>query len=580
MNCRMFFGLIVHNMNFLRCCILYFIATFFLSCSQIPPSDFNLGFENVSNGTIDSWFINPAIKIEVDSILKSEGKYSVILDSMEYIISEHFVLDSTIETLVEVSFDWFLKENAKENAKICLISAAPTDKKNWHYVRDTFSLTPSDSWQTLSDTFHIPTGYDVYDFGLMNLANPSIWIDNVHIQMNHAPCSAFKILTKKEVAQLEQNAIPIEINQAAFEFLEDKVKYKKLVSLGESTHGTKEIFQIKTEIIKYLVQNQDFNIIIFEGSMGGLEKANDFLLEDTIHGVDSAMTQVFGLYQTQEVKALFQWIQDYNKDKSTDKGIILAGCDIQSDETSFMKLKTYAKDKDVILLELLNDYKSEYRVYELLDIVKKIKNRLVKTKENFSDNQFRYYYQHANLLHQFVNFDANIGIRAINRDSCMADNIKWILDSNSETKAIYWAHNRHIKKDNQVRYWSDRNYQRRNNRETTGGFLNSLLENEQYVIGFALKKGFVRAKSNGVYKEDNYLHRIMPYSYEYILSQADEPIYFIDLSTISNLIKTQKYFIEIGAGMNNKYPQSTKYDLGKSFDAVIYIDESSAAVGL
>jgi len=51
----------------------------------------------------------------------------------------------------------------------------------------------------------------------------------------------------------------------------------KIVGLGEATHGTKEFFQLKHRIFRYLVENHGFKIFAFECDMGESYYVDNFV---------------------------------------------------------------------------------------------------------------------------------------------------------------------------------------------------------------------------------------------------------------------------------------------------------------
>ena len=57
----------------------------------------------------------------------------------------------------------------------------------------------------------------------------------------------------------------------------DKIKDKKVVMLGESSHGTSEYYEWRREISLELIRNHGFNFIAVEGDWPPCQKANNFI---------------------------------------------------------------------------------------------------------------------------------------------------------------------------------------------------------------------------------------------------------------------------------------------------------------
>ena len=41
-------------------------------------------------------------------------------------------------------------------------------------------------------------------------------------------------------------------------------KNNEVLLLGESTHGTEEFYQLRSDLTKYLIENENYNIVLFE----------------------------------------------------------------------------------------------------------------------------------------------------------------------------------------------------------------------------------------------------------------------------------------------------------------------------
>ena len=101
------------------------------------------------------------------------------------------------------------------------------------------------------------------------------------------------------------------------------------VGLGESTHGTKEFYQLKDKIFRRLVQEKDFKAIIFEIPWGNAMVVNDFVTEG-LGSADASVNQTYyWTYDTQEVRDLAQWIFEYNGSRADEEKILFVGCDPQ-----------------------------------------------------------------------------------------------------------------------------------------------------------------------------------------------------------------------------------------------------------
>jgi erythromycin esterase len=135
------------------------------------------------------------------------------------------------------------------------------------------------------------------------------------------------------VAWLKANAVPLRTAEPGgtvddLEFLRGIVGNRRIVSLGEATHGTHEFFQLKRRVIEFCVAQLGFTIIAFEDNYGSALAVNDYVLE----GKGSATEVVKGLWvrfwKTEEVIALVEWVRAWNV--AHERKVKFYGFDMQS----------------------------------------------------------------------------------------------------------------------------------------------------------------------------------------------------------------------------------------------------------
>ncbi|XGA14761.1 erythromycin esterase family protein [Paenibacillus thiaminolyticus] len=99
---------------------------------------------------------------------------------------------------------------------------------------------------------------------------------------------------------------------------------KRIVYLGESSHGAAEYNSAKTRLIQYLHQELGFNVVAFETNLGNAASAYGH-----IRGREPVATMkdsIFRIWQAQETVPLFQYIKDTHNTKTP---LALAGFDMQ-----------------------------------------------------------------------------------------------------------------------------------------------------------------------------------------------------------------------------------------------------------
>ncbi|HEY0427185.1 MAG TPA: erythromycin esterase family protein, partial [Pyrinomonadaceae bacterium] len=150
------------------------------------------------------------------------------------------------------------------------------------------------------------------------------------------------------IASLKNDLIPVKIIEAGNNFddlqpLKRIFKDVRFVGLGEETHGTREFFQFKHRMLEFLVKEMNFRVFAIEASYSACENINDYVSGRTDDGAKALDSQGFWTWNTEEVRAMLDWMREYNKSVSADKRVKFVGFDIQTNETGKAKLLEYLK---------------------------------------------------------------------------------------------------------------------------------------------------------------------------------------------------------------------------------------------
>ncbi len=156
------------------------------------------------------------------------------------------------------------------------------------------------------------------------------------------------------VKWISDHAIPISTVETGNGFedllpLGEMVGDTRIVSLGEPTHGNREVFQLKHRMIEYLVIEMGFNIFALECPLGEAYDINRYVVD----GIGSPEKALAGIYywtwDTQEVLEMLKWMRAYNADTSHKKKIKFYGFDPQDPERAARGTLQYLEQVDAKL---------------------------------------------------------------------------------------------------------------------------------------------------------------------------------------------------------------------------------------
>jgi erythromycin esterase len=366
------------------------------------------------------------------------------------------------------------------------------------------------------------------------------------------------------------------------------LKSKQFVSLGESSHGTKEFYEAKTEIIKGLIEKGNFRTIFIETDYASLIYLNQMLQgkEDTSLYKRFGQKGIYTIYKTQEVYQLFEYVRQYNSRHEKAEKVSIIGVDMQD-------LVMIARR---VLYELPDSGKATPNVYKSLVALKDVfsTGQLVKftkaehernleaialMKEKASaqnDVKFILLVRMIGQSYEMMNAKNDASRRNM-RDKFMAENILWILSNfPDQGKSILWAHNAHISNIPSF------------TRTTLGSYLKPVLQNDLYSVAFMFQEGNVRIldpQQNGY--QVRYVERSKnPKSIENVFADADSPAFFLDLEKLPvgkflwDEIQKKTYMRSLGT----TFFKDEKLTMGKEplldcFDGVIFFRKTNASIG-
>jgi erythromycin esterase len=236
---------------------------------------------------------------------------------------------------------------------------------------------------------------------------------------------------------------------------------KRIVALGEDTHGTAEFYTLRAAITQRLIKEKGFNVVILENPHEDMMVLQEGLPTEKL---DTLMRRhLFSIYQTKQMKEFLQWFKKYSRKYPA---LRLAGCDDSYHEIlPQLLMKEAAKYGNDNLNKLCHEFllrqtlsvaafyarssqpksdslpgsmqfgQATYRLLNNIDSlceVQKIQHPKLKELIFHAKTAYVYYDRFAKKL-------------AVSRDGIMGDRINYYA-ADPGTKIVVWAHSGHISK--------------------------------------------------------------------------------------------------------------------------------------
>lgn len=385
-----------------------------------------------------------------------------------------------------------------------------------------------------------------------------------------------------------ENGIPID-----FKKLDQFVENKEIILLGEAAHGDGKTFEVKTQIVKYLIEEKGFNTVALEGM--------DFLQMEYINGRISLKNNLVNDFENVWYYFWKPWnpakqlipLENYIKNnkphllgiESYQKSTVILNIDFIKKELEKSNWSTLNKDKWMNLYPIFDKIKNNEKslTIEEFDFFNLQLQKIIETNETifFNDNFFVQMldnlitYVDLNLSPKtFANDNEEEAYRVKIRDHQMARNLIYFKERNPNAKIIVWLANFHGATNLREVSYADGDPNMYSKFTVFGEHVKNKYMDKVYSIATTSSKGFSKMPFNIASIEETKI--IAPQeSLEFELDKRKFSFGFIDFNEIyrSNPEKRNETFNSIMLG---HYNQKGKWL--QVFDGLLYIKENEIAI--
>lgn len=355
----------------------------------------------------------------------------------------------------------------------------------------------------------------------------------------------------------------------------EHLKGVEVLALGENTHGLGAVFSAKAELVQFLHEELDFDMVLFESGYGDAalawEQRNTLSSEEFVRAFSSNF-----YYQSEEVAALLEYAKSKNGD------LVLQGFDCQPQQNflthqmaeviehvdpefadsvafemgSFNQLYQYENNADTVAFYAQRDrfisFLSRYRDVlatsqeALLEagVSQNVLNILEQTTQFFTDTYSKME------MGEMMGWPAYANLR----DRAMLAKVKWFKEQHPNSKIIVWAQNSHI--ENQSKPGQSVNWM--------GHGLKEYFGTKYYSVGTVVYSG-TDLNYNGSL---DFEHKAPEYL-AYRLNQFQKEVFVINLRTCSE----NDFTAELLLGMESN-GSTAEFVAQDRFDGLLFLQHS------
>ncbi|GAB2772701.1 erythromycin esterase-like protein [Hymenobacter luteus] len=374
---------------------------------------------------------------------------------------------------------------------------------------------------------------------------------------------------------------------------------KKVVAMGEGTHGTAEFYKLRFWLTRILMEEHSFDRLGLENTYGDTYLLNQALQQRTATTDLKPLMQkhLISMWQNQEMVELLTWMQARNRRQR--RQVELTGIDnmfttadaqllqqglakaknpevqaavaqllksAQYNDNYWYKLsdKTFKRNRPEWLSSGYAGYLAAEKLVQLLPATK-----LPRKQREVLAGAAKNAHLGLDVFYQYEKFK-----RDSSRDSAFAEMTKFIAGGSH--KVIIWAHNAHVGRT--VAATDDRS-----NGGGTGDYLERMFPGQYFVLATATGAGTFAATQD-VFISPASVMASYPLSapkagsWEAAMSQVSSPLYFFDTHQLgAQDLKRPHRLVGQTVGGEDYYADT---QLGVTYDAMLFVRQGTAATPL
>ena len=377
------------------------------------------------------------------------------------------------------------------------------------------------------------------------------------------------------------------------EFLREIVGDARIVSLGEGTHGTRDFFEMKARILRFLVEEMGFNTFAIEATWPESRRIDHYVRTGEGDPRVFLSALYFWTWNTESVLEMIEWMREHNE-AGGDVGF--HGFDMQFPGMALHNVREYVREVDPTRAE---------SVHEQTDCLARYSNGpdswggrnepyTVQTPGYWAscraslDAVRELFLEHREGYEALAGEDAfAVALQSLrvalqyhlqatgeqHRDASMAENTEWISGRiGAEGKMVLWAHNNHMA----------------NRPRRQGMYLRQTFGDDMVIFGFSHETGRFSGVdlrpggARGYGPHD--LESPVPGSFERVFANVNFPGFFLDLrnrdfdTQETYWLGETRLFRSIGCCLSPNYGTWFDTPLAEWYDVIIHFKQTRPTV--
>ena len=435
------------------------------------------------------------------------------------------------------------------------------------------------------------------------------WFEHYLVAPHMAPARPKPVQTPQQALRAAAEPLPA-LDDPDFAAAFDRFGDKRVVLLGEASHGTSEFYRARAAITQRLIERHGFNIVALEADWPDAAAVNRDIRQHPQHSARASAFRRFPtwMWRNREFEEFVRFLRRHNSGKSAGEMVNLYGLDLYSMNASIAEVLKYLDRVDPEAARLararygcLAPWSHEPAAYGRAMLTRgygQCEEPVVRMLIDMLEQELKYiandgddYFdatQNARVVadgeryYRLMYYGSHISWNL--RDQHMFATLKAVLDHGGpDAKAVVWAHNSHIGDARFTEMGQERG------ELNIGQLCRQEFGNDCALIGLGTHTGTVAAASDWDGEmEIKQVRPSRPDSYEYLCHQLGEERFLLDfaddaparLRQVLREALLERYIGVIYRPETERWSHYSQSTLARQYDAFVWFDTTSAITPL
>lgn len=313
----------------------------------------------------------------LDSTILKNGKHPLLITQKTFKEKKNTnihcrIIYSLLLPTINAAYMDISFTSKSQNLDKVLLTFTGIDSHGNKACADTLNATSTNEWSVFKRTTHLNNAvfsrFTIEIQGNNENLEQNLWIDRITLQINGKELSDYALQDMNRNFRPDINKIvPLSFSDPRGYNLIPELKNKKIISIGESMHGSGTMAESALHIMKHRILHDNCKLLLFEMPLDTSLGINRFIQGDERFTLEDIAQCLDSYLYPESILDFFVWVKEYNK--KAKKKVWVSGIDIPAmDTNNFVSATNLFSYFYRINKNIINDKIKSFLFFTLINI--------------------------------------------------------------------------------------------------------------------------------------------------------------------------------------------------------------------